>query len=225
VSHAALPEMIWLLRHAETTAPHVFNGFESDVPLSALGEAQAEAVAEWFVPLRPTVVVSSAMTRAIQTAAPIARLAGTPTKTMFELHERKVGAMAGASFSLTEGPWAETLNAWTTGNAHFTLPGAESYADLRKRLLPAWEKLVDEHPGERLVVVAHGIVVKVLLLSLLEGGDPRAWGKIGSIRNVAVTGLRYGAGQWHAEPVLHIPEGVARITDNFPSSPNRRSEG
>jgi len=220
-----MPEMVWLLRHAETTAPHVFNGYESDVPLSSHGEAQAEAIAEWFVDYRPTAVVSSAMTRAIQTAMPIARRCGVPTQQMFELHERKVGAMAGASFSLTEGPWAETLNAWTSGDANFTIPGAESFADLQARLLPAWQRLLTEHAGERLVIVAHGIVVKVLLLCLLEAGDPRAWGKIGSIRNVAVTGLRPSADSWHAEPILHLPESILRLADNIPSSLKPRSEG
>jgi broad specificity phosphatase PhoE len=216
-----MPEMVWLLRHAETTAPHVFNGFESDVPLSRLGEAQADAVAEWFLPHRPTTVVSSQMTRAIQTAAPIARRCGAKTKAVFELHERKVGSMAGANFSLTEGPWAETLRAWTSGDPHFTVPGAESYAELQARVLPAWDKLLAEHPGERLVVVCHGIVVKVILLHLLEQGDPRAWGRIGSIRNVAISGVRNGT----VEPLLFLPRSVVDLSANLPSSPSPRSEG
>ncbi len=220
-----LPEMVWLLRHAETTAPHVFNGFESDVPLSALGEAQSEAVAEWFLPHRPTAVVSSAMQRAIQTAKPIAERCKSLATVERDLHERKIGAMAGQAFSLTHGPWPDTVKAWSNGNASFTTPGAESFDDLTARILPAWNRVLAGHPGERVVIVAHGIVVKVLLLNLLEGGDPRAWGKIGSIRNVAVTGLEPSRGGWHADPILHLPETVERLTEDFPSLSIPRSEG
>jgi probable phosphoglycerate mutase len=221
----SLPEMVWLLRHAETTAPHVFNGHESDVLLSELGEAQSEAIAEWFVPLRPTAVVSSAMRRAMQTARPIAERCGVPATFEVDLHERKIGAMAGQAFSLTDGPWPATVKEWSSGNAAFTTPQAESFADLNARIIPAWNCVMAAHPGGRVVIVAHGIVVKILLLHLLEGGDPRAWGKIGRIQNVAVTGLKPLPSGWQAEPLLYLPESVARLTELFPSSPSVRSEG
>mgnify|MGYP000060609739 CR=1 FL=1 len=42
---------IWLVRHAETSAPTTFHGAESDEVLSSLGERQAAAAAEWFAAL------------------------------------------------------------------------------------------------------------------------------------------------------------------------------
>lgn len=223
--NSPLPEIVWLLRHAETTAPHVFNGHESDVLLSTFGEAQADAIAEWFVSFRPTAVVSSAMTRAIQTANPIAARCGVPSSIEPDLHERKIGAMAGTPFSHTDGPWFLTVKEWSGGNPAFSTPGAESFEELNARIVPVWDRVMAAHAGERVVVVAHGIVVKILLLHLLEKGDPRAWGKIGRIQNVAVSGLRPTTDGWHAEPLLHVPENVARIAELFPSSLGIRSEG
>ena len=107
------PERIWLLRHAETTAPHVFNGSESDVPLSELGFRQAELLGGWFVAKRPTAVVSSTMIRAVQTALPIARQCGAPHSQEHLFRERSIGLLSGQAFHPTLGPWAETVREWS----------------------------------------------------------------------------------------------------------------
>jgi 2,3-bisphosphoglycerate-dependent phosphoglycerate mutase len=209
-----LPERVWLLRHAETTAPHVFNGAESDVDLSELGVRQSAAAADWFAQHRPTAVVSSAMRRAIATAAPIAAACGVPHTVHPRLHERRVGAMSGTSFSADGGPWNDTVAAWTAGNTAFTTPGAESFDDLAARLVPAWDEVCAAHPGGRVVVVAHGIVCKVLLLCLLDGHDPSHWGKLGRSANVAVSELVPRAnGKWTAEQLLIVPDPVRVLTE------------
>jgi broad specificity phosphatase PhoE len=209
-----LPERVWLMRHAETTAPHVFNGAESDVGLSPLGFLQASAVAGWFVQHAPTAVVSSAMRRAIDTAAPIAAACGVPHHVEPHLHERSIGPMAGSPFAF-DGPWAETVTHWTAGNTAFTTPGAESFDDLTARLLPAWGRVVTAHPGGRVVVVAHGIVCKVLLLSLLHDWDVSGWGKLGRSANVAVSELTPRAdGRWAAERLLAVPDPAVGLTED-----------
>ena len=45
---------IWLVRHAETAAPTMFHGAESDVALGEHGKRQTTAAAGWFAELRPT---------------------------------------------------------------------------------------------------------------------------------------------------------------------------
>ncbi|MCU0702983.1 MAG: histidine phosphatase family protein [Fimbriiglobus sp.] len=215
----SLPERVWLLRHAETTAPHVFNGAESDVDLSDLGRQQAAAVAGWFAPLRPTAVASSAMIRAINTAAPIAAACGVPRSVFPRLHERRIGPLAGQPFDTQIGPWHDTTAAWTAGNTAFTTEGAESFDDLANRLVPAWNEVVRAHPGGRLVVVAHGIVIKVLLLCILEGYDVRQWTAIGKSANVSVSELVPAVGgKWRAESLLVLPEPVAAV--NAAAVPN-----
>jgi broad specificity phosphatase PhoE len=126
---------VWLLRHAETATPHVFHGAESDIGLSELGKAQAATAAGWFRELSPTVVVSSGMKRAVETAGPIARACGVPHEIEPTLHERRVGILSGTSFGADEGPWHDTLRAWMAGDTNYTTPGAESFEELRARLL------------------------------------------------------------------------------------------
>lgn len=207
-----LPERVWLIRHAETTAPHVFNGAESDVDLSPLGFQQAAAVAGWFPQHRPTAVVSSAMVRAINTAMPIAAACGVPHSVVSALYERRIGPLAGMPFDTQIGPWHDTVAAWSAGNTAFTTPGAESFDELVGRLLPAWDEVCAAHPGGRVVVVAHGIVCKVLLLCLLDGHGVQAWGTMGRSANVSVSELVPAVGgKWTAEKLLHVPEPVALL--------------
>jgi probable phosphoglycerate mutase len=214
VPASAFPERVWLLRHAETSAPHVFNGAESDVGLSELGVRQSAAAAGWFRAHGLTAVVSSAMRRAIHTAAPIAAACGVPHHLEPALHERRVGAMAGQPFALHDGPWADTVANWTAGNTAFTTEGAESFDDLSGRLLPAWERALAAHPGGRVAVVAHGIVCKVLLLSLLDGWDVSGWTRLGRSANVAVTELvPLANGRWRAEALLSVPDPVLRVEE------------
>jgi broad specificity phosphatase PhoE len=203
---------VWLARHAETANPHVFHGEESDIELGEHGHRQAAAAADWFRRHEPHVVISSHMTRAKQTASAIATACGIPHVTAPSLHERRVGSLGGTSFALAEGPWVETVRNWTTGNTQFTTPGAESYADLVARLVPAFEAAVAPHAGKRVVLIAHGIVCKVLLLSLLPGHGPGKWEELGKAMNLSVSELtRAGEHGWSAASVLRLPEPVAAV--------------
>ena len=206
------PTTVWLCRHAETANPHVFHGEESDIGLGDHGHRQVTAAAGWFRRFEPHVVVSSHMTRAKQTAATIATTCDVPHLTAPALHERRVGSLGGTSFALAEGPWVETVRNWTAGNTDFTTPGAESYADLVGRLVPAFEAAVAPHVGKRVVLIAHGIVCKVLLLSLLPDWGPGKWEDLGKAMNLSVSELRRsGEGAWVAQSLLHVPDPVALV--------------
>jgi broad specificity phosphatase PhoE len=183
---------VFLLRHAETTVPTVFHGFESDVDLSAKGVRQAEAIAAVLAAEEPELVVSSMMRRARRTAEIIARVCGIPHDMERDLHERKVGILSGQPFA-DNGIWAETSRRWSAGETAYAHEGAESLDELRQRLVPAWERVVNRHEGRRLVVVAHGIVCRVLLMNLIAG---RSWSSIGAIRNVAIHELRSDQSRW-----------------------------
>lgn len=217
---------IWLTRHAETATPTVFHGAESDVALSDLGRLQAAAAAGWFAPLGVTAVVSSGMIRARDTAAPIAEACGVPHLVEPQLHERRVGAMSGTSFSSVGGPWPETIARWEAGDTAFTTPGAESFDELRSRLLPAFERVAAAHAGGRVVVVAHGVVCKVLLLSLLPGYGPAAWTRLGRVPNLAVSELTRQAGEpWAVRGLLAVPPPVAALSAGAPTGVGEKSQG
>src|SRR6185437_6520135 len=91
---AAKRLVLW--RHGQTTwnLEHRFQG-QTDIPLDPTGEAQAEQAARRLATLRPHALFSSDLSRAQQTAAPLARLTGLPVTLDKDLRERFGGDWEG----------------------------------------------------------------------------------------------------------------------------------
>jgi broad specificity phosphatase PhoE len=189
---------VLLLRHAETAAPEFFHGAESDVGLGDRGVAQALAVAHCLAALTPDAVYCSAMRRAVQTADPIGRACGLRPHLVESLHERRIGPLSGQPRELGLAAYEEAKARWMGGELDYTHEGGESYADIRSRAVPAFEALAHRHAGGTIVVVAHGIVIRVVLTTLLEGYGPEHFQSI-AIPNVGVNDLRHDGRRWRAE--------------------------
>src|SRR5688572_23057522 len=201
------PTRVFLLRHAESAIPNVFHGAESDVDLSARGRRQAAAIAEVLARVEPAVVISSAMRRAAETARPIAERCSVPHLLEPLLHERRVAGLSGLSYADND-IWPETVRRWSAGETNYAHEGAETFDDIRNRVVPIWERIIDEHAGRPLVVVTHGIVCKVLLLSLFAEWT---WTGIGSIRNIAINELLREGSTWSALRINDWPAEIVRL--------------
>jgi 2,3-bisphosphoglycerate-dependent phosphoglycerate mutase len=206
----------WLARHAETATPHVFHGAESDIGLGTHGIRQATAAVDWFAKeIRPTRIVTSTMKRSIETATILSQAMGVPTVIAENLHERRVGALGGTSFSGSDGPWPETIRNWCAGDCDYTTEGAESFADLQRRLLPAIEAVFNRWPDDRILIIAHGIVCKVVLLSLLTDWGITGWERMGHSLNLATSELiRSETGSWSCSWMHRLPPGVQAVNDD-----------
>lgn len=194
---------VLMLRHAETSQPDIFHGAESDVGISARGRRQAEEIAPLLAAERPVAVVSSEMRRALESAEPIARACGLTLQIEPTLHERRVGVLSGTRTSPPNDLWNSTIARWESGDVDYALPGAESFTDIRDRVLPAWERLARHYDGKTWVLIVHGVVIRVLLISILPEFQPFGWHEIG-ITNLAVNDLRWDAGRWTAARLNHL---------------------
>jgi 2,3-bisphosphoglycerate-dependent phosphoglycerate mutase len=194
---------VFLLRHAETTDPDRFHGAESDVGLGERGREQAVAVARTLAGLHPDALYCSAMRRAVETAVTIGEACGLVPERVESLHERRMGPLSGRSKQEGMAEFNEANTRWMAGELDYTHPGGESYADIRRRTVPAFLALADRHPGRMIVVVAHGVVIRVLLTSLLGGFGPEQFDAIG-IPNAVLNDLRQEGTHWRAE-TLAVP--------------------
>jgi probable phosphoglycerate mutase len=181
------------------------------VPLGEHGRRQAAAAAEWFAEQAPQVVVSSAMRRAIETAEPIVQRCGVIHEIEPLWHERRVGAFSQRWGPEVEQAWQRTLQAWQRGDIDFAVDGMESFASIQQRVLPVWDRVITRHHGKRIVVIVHGVVCKVLLLSILPGYSAADWTRIGKAHNLAVSELIFTEGHWHALRLLEVPEPVRQV--------------
>jgi broad specificity phosphatase PhoE len=199
---------VLLLRHAESAEPDVFHGAESDIGLSARGQRQAAALGTILTAERPTIVISSAMRRARATADAIAAAGSVDVRIEPDLHERRMGVLAGVPIAKGLAAWEETRRRWDAGEIHSSHEGGESFARVQARVLPVWWRLTEEFAGQTYIVVAHGGTNKVLLLSLDVGLT--GWESFHS-PNLGINELILEDGRWRLVRVGEVPESVRRI--------------
>jgi 2,3-bisphosphoglycerate-dependent phosphoglycerate mutase len=206
-----LAKRVLLIRHAESAAPHIFNGAESDIGLSERGLKQALTLAPIIAEFTPNRLVSSGMRRALETAKPIAKACSLPLLIEPDLHERRVGALSGTPFGAKDGVWPDTLARWINGETAYAPDGSESYEAIQQRVLPIWNRLTNGPDQETLVIVAHGVVCKILLLSVVSELDPSHWTRIGPIMNAGITELHWKNNDWAIIRLNEVPVQVAII--------------
>jgi broad specificity phosphatase PhoE len=151
-----MPRLL-LIRHAShDLLGRELVGRRPGVHLSAGGRAEAEALAERLCRLGVDSIYSSPRERAMETAEPIARRAGSTVLTEPALDEVDFGAWTGMSLErLREEPL------WRRFNRDRTLtriPGGETMAETAARMIRFFDRLIADHPGpgESIALVGHG---------------------------------------------------------------------
>ena len=179
-----------LWRHGQTqwNVDGRFQG-QSDIPLDAVGEQQAERAARLLAGLRPDAIVSSDLVRAMATAAPLARLTGLTVTTDKDLRERFGGLWEG----LTD---TEIRTRYPAEHAAWMPPGGESSAVVAERAGAALERIAaGMAPGTLVVVVSHGAAIRLGAARLL-GFPEDLWGAVGPLANCAWSVLGRRRSRW-----------------------------
>ena len=159
-----------LVRHGETewNAERRLQG-SSDIPLNDKGRQQVRTTAELLRDSSWDFIVSSPLVRAHESAEILGAELGVPVvETVPGFVERHYGLAEG----LKDG---EALRALRIPGG---FEGAETEAEVAERASAALRGLVAEHPGARIIVVAHGTLIRIAMTSL--SGHP-----ISTITNAA----------------------------------------
>ena len=160
---------IGLVRHGATdwTLQGRYQG-RADVPLSAQGLREVEALTEYTDDQNITRIVTSPLCRARQTAE---RLAGHLGLSGLEIDDDLLELDYGAWEGLTQAElklaWPEQLRAWKTAPADFTFPDGESLLVAQHRVktcLARWQKMPD---SDAVLLVTHSAWIRLALLDLL----------------------------------------------------------
>jgi len=193
-----------LLRHGESAwnAEGLFTGWV-DVGLSDRGTTEAENAGRLITGsgLRPDIVHTSVLTRAIETANATlgtADLAWLPVRRHWRLNERHYGALQGKNKAQTREEYGdEQFMAWRrsydvppppmpdgdplsqAGDPRYArlpddlMPRSECLRDVVARLLPYWHDVIvpDLADGKVVLVVAHGNSLRAMVKHLDGIGD------------------------------------------------------
>lgn len=148
-----------------------------DIPLDEHGRWQAGRVAQALADEGVDAIYSSDLERAAGTAAAVARATGAALATDVALRERAFGEFEGLTFAEIEQRWPEAAARWRRRDPDFGPGGGETLSSFYARSVAAAERLAARHPGQTVVLVAHGGVLDCLYRAAtrIALGAPRTW--------------------------------------------------
>lgn len=236
------PQSLWIVRHGQSAGNVARDVAEAsgertidiadrdvDVPLSALGEQQADALGNWFarLPLEamPEVVMCSPYVRARQTSERIlAAMRANPAyierdssvtrcRSDERLREKEFGILDRLTPLGIHHKFPELAEQRLhVGKFYFRPPGGESWCDVILRLRSFLEMVTREYRRERVLVVAHQVTVNCMryLLERLDEAEILAIDKLADVPNCGVTGYEF-------DPAAGRHGKLVRTLENFVS--------
>lgn len=213
-----IKKKIVLVRHGKTdwNTSARFQG-HTDIPLNDYGIEQAKKTALRLKNWDAQLIVTSPLSRAMDTAKAIAgeqKCALTPVP-MSGLSEVYFGDWEGARVADIEKQDKPALDAWHR-DGFFCIPnGAETWDNIYSRVHKVTEHCVNT-PEERIIVVAHGGILRAVMVDLVKIDPHIAWHL--SLYNCSVSGIEICTGMNNLvflNDVLHLDDDVDPSTLPF----------
>ncbi len=159
---------IYLVRHGEIDCggEKRYIGI-TDLPLSRKGMDQAYSLREYFSGISMEKAYTSPLTRCIQTSGIILRDRGIEAVQAEAFKEINMGEWEYMPFDHIKSRFPEQYEKRGQYMDSFIPPGGESFIQLRERVMPVFERIVDS-VGGNILIVAHAGVNRVILSGLLE---------------------------------------------------------
>jgi len=212
------PTTLWITRHGQSAGNVARDIAEEsraavidiahrdvDVPLSALGVQQAQALGRWMVSLpsnqKPNVLLCSPYVRAITTADVMLEAAGMSRNDVYfsldeRLREKEFGILDRLTRYGIQQKYPELdEQRQQVGKFYFRPPGGESWCDVILRLRGVMDTLALDYPQQRVMIIAHQVIVNCFRY-LLDGLTEQQILEIdreGDVPNCGVTSYRFDA--------------------------------
>jgi probable phosphoglycerate mutase len=168
------PTVVFWLRHGETplTAERRFSGRGGQDPgLTAVGRRQVEhaatVLAEWLGDAGLTAVVASPLVRTVETASVVAQRFGLTVHVDDAFAEVAFGEWDGLTFAEARRTDPDHFDRWLA-DPDLAPPGGESLAAAAQRVLAGRDRLLQRLEGERVLVAAHAMPVKIVVADALQ---------------------------------------------------------
>jgi len=158
--------LFFLVRHGETdwNREGKYTG-QSDIPLNDFGRWQAGQAAEQLKLVKPDVIISSDLMRALETARIIAGVTDAPVMMDKRLREIHQGEWEGLHVNEIKARFNGLFNARNNNPLNVSAPNGESIGQVHTRVLDAAKDICIRYPREKVVISAHGVVLAILRLT------------------------------------------------------------
>lgn len=203
-----------MIRHGETAwnAEGRVQG-QTDVPLSALGEAQARAVRDALAGERFIALYSSDLSRVRQTADPAAALLGLPVRLEPRLRERHYGKFETLTYVEARERLPEDFARFKAKDPDYDFGSGESLRTFHARAVGCVADIAARHAGETVLVFTHGGVLEMVRRHAQGTGlsAPRDF----EIPNAALNWIEVGPGAWRVGSWAQVGH-LERSLDDLP---------
>lgn len=197
---------ICLVRHGETewNAEGRVQG-QTDIPLSTVGLAQAQATAQALAQHDFSAVYSSDLMRVRQTAEPAVRRLALPLQLDAGLRERHYGIFERLLYTEVRSRYPEHYARFRDKDPSFDFETGESLTAFSERAVTTVERIVAHHPGEQALIFTHGGVLEMIYRQVTALGlsAPRDFG----VPNAGLNWIEISSDRWqvtHWADVTHL---------------------
>lgn len=164
---------VWLVRHGQTRS-NLERRYQSasDSPLTPYGQLQSAALAHRLrrVPFGAAAVSPTERTR-LMAGAILAGRAGVQARLDPAWAETNHGRWEGLTYREVLGRFPDEARARWGQGIHGRAQGGESLAEVYARIVEAWQRLLREQLGRRVLVVTHATPIQLVLCACF-GLDP-----------------------------------------------------
>ena len=189
----------YFVRHAQTVwnQENRLQG-HTDLPLSALGEQQAQRLGACFASRHLAGIVTSALQRSQQTARMIASGNGHGVTPIIkpDLAEMRLGDWEGLTPEEIDARFDRAYQRWKAQPSSVVIPNAEPVSVFRARVRAGLASVLAESGEGEHVIVSHGGVIAAILADVL-GADYDALLRRLRLDNAGITALEFGTAWPH----------------------------
>jgi broad specificity phosphatase PhoE len=155
---------LWLIRHGVTdwNIAKRYQG-STDVPLNAEGIAQAREAAAQLRGEKFAALYCSPLTRTRQTAHEISQVVGLPILIDERLCEGNQGEWETRTLDEIDRLYPGMREKRRADPVHNSPPGGETMLQVMHRIVPAADDIARAHPGQKVLVVSHGMALAGLI--------------------------------------------------------------
>lgn len=159
---------IYLIRHGQVEGHEQrrYNG-QTDVNLTDLGVEQYHHLKDRLADRRISACYSSDLTRCRIGAGIICEQFGIQPVHRAELRELNIGIWEGMTWQEIQSRWPDEWQARLDDLVNYRVPRGENLLDVETRVMPVMHEIIERHRGQELLVVGHGGVNRIILLSAI----------------------------------------------------------
>ncbi|HEX2566731.1 MAG TPA: histidine phosphatase family protein [Burkholderiales bacterium] len=204
-----------LVRHGETAwnAEHRVQG-QLDVPLNGTGLAQAQAIARALSREHFDALYASDLSRALQTAQPLAGLLKRPIVQDRDLRERHYGIFQKLTYAEVKVRFPEDYARFEARDPDFAFRTGESLREFSKRSVDVILKIARENEGKSVAVFTHGGVLD-MFYRFIKGLPLQAARDFG-IPNCGINRLALEGDRWSMQCWAEVAHLEAALDDFDP---------